>query len=167
MPAPGAEPDWLHPRDAGPGIPSQPAAVTSRAGSAAQGCSAGAAGPRREGRRWEFPGKHCSRWPAWLRHRDTSAARPGKGIFGKSLLAQVQLVLIPPLPPSLPPPNVFISPQLHLFLERRFLLLLQASQSTSQCSTLGGPSLLLFVCLFLSDFTLLSASYSLQAVKVA
>ncbi|XP_059012355.1 uncharacterized protein LOC131820669 [Mustela lutreola] len=35
------------------------------------------AGLERGRRPWEFPGKHCSRWPAWLSFSDTSAARLG------------------------------------------------------------------------------------------
>lgn len=39
----------------------------------------------REGRGWEFPGKHCSRWPAWLSNSVTSAARLMGGLFLENL----------------------------------------------------------------------------------
>lgn len=50
------------------------------------------------------------------------SAADGRAIFGKSLLSHVQLVLLFP-PPFLI--NALISPQLLLFLEMRFLFLLQ------------------------------------------
>lgn len=102
----------------------------------------------REGRGWEFPGKHCSRWPAWLSNTPICSAADGRAIFGKSLLSQVQLVLLF-FPPSLI--NALISPRLLLFLEMRFLFLLQGHdpkdpQSLTHLYTLCAPA-------FLSSFS--------------
>lgn len=165
LPASRADQDWLHPRDAGPGIPSQLATVTSRASSAAQGGGEGAAEQRRwEGRRGEFPGKHCSRWPTGLSHSDTSAARLVGGYFWKISAL------------SGPASSDTLSLSTFLFL-LKFIYFWKGG-FYCYCKHLNppihepmfdpsGPSLLLFDCLFVLHFTLLSASYILQAVKVA
>lgn len=76
----------------------------------------------REGRGWEFPGKHCSRWPAWLSNSVTSAARLMGGLFLENLCSLMSSQFCYFFPSLI---NALISPQLLLFLEMRFLFLLQ------------------------------------------
>lgn len=81
-------------------------------------------------------------------HCHICSAADGRAIFGKSLLSQVQLVLLF-FSPSLI--NALIPPQLLLFLEMRFLFLLQGHdpkdpQSLTHLYTLRAPA-------FLSSFS--------------
>lgn len=89
------------------------------------------------------------------------SAAGGKAIFGKSLLSQVQLVLIPPSPPSPPPfnqrfyfsPTSFISGnEVSIFTAGT---LSEGSQSTNQCLTLQEPRFLwVFLLLLISPLSL-------------
>lgn len=111
FPASRADHDWLHPRDAGPGIPSQLAAVTSRASSAAQGRSRGGCRGAPGGASLGVSRETLQQMACLAElQRHICSTAGGKVIFGKSLLSQVQLVLISFSPLLI---NVFISPQLH------------------------------------------------------
>lgn len=170
FPASRADHDWLHPRDAGPGIPSQLAAVTSRASSAAQGWSRGRCRGEPGGASLGVSRETLQQMAclAELQWHICSAAG-GKDIFGKSLLSQVQRVLVPFFPLSFNQ-RFYFSPT-YLFLETRFLFLVQRHYPkdlkplTNVKSFLCPVRCFSFVCFF---YTFpLSASYIMQAVKVA
>lgn len=124
FPASRADHDWLHPRDAGPGIPSQLAAVTSRASSAAQGRSRGGCRGAPGGASLGVSRETLQQMACLAElQRHICSTAGGKVIFGKSLLSQVQLVLISFFPPF--NQRFYFSPTSFCFLEMKFLCLLQ------------------------------------------
>lgn len=105
-------------------------AVTSRASIfPAPGWSRGGRRRRAPGGAWLGVSRetHCSRWPAWLSNRVTSAARLMGGLFWKisALSCPADSAIFSPFLI-----NALISPQLLLFLEMRFLFLLQGHDPT-------------------------------------
>ena len=126
FPASRANHDWLYPRDAGPGIPSQLAAVTDVTGQLLPCTGLEPGRPLRSTERGvagSFQGDTAADGPpGWA----TVTHLPHgwwEGYFWK-----ISALSGPASSASHPPPpliNILISPQLLLFLEMRFLFLLQ------------------------------------------